>query len=102
MSLHLKTLADASLDVGAAEAAVGDGAWQGATEALDRAGMALDELRAAWPDLNAAERAVVGPSAADLKQRGEEARRRIPKVTALSVGAAERDPEEDEEPPALV
>ena len=98
MSAHLNTLAEASLDVEAAETAVADGAWHTATEALDRAAAALEELRAAWPDLGPAERAVVGPSAAGLKRRGDDARRRIPKLTALTVGTAEQDPEEDEAP----
>ncbi len=100
MSSPLKTLADASLDVETAETAVERRAWQTATDALDRAALALDELRAAWPELSAPERAVVGPSAADLKRRIETARKRIPKLTALSVGTVESDPEE-EEPPAL-
>lgn len=99
MDEHLKTLADASLDVEAAEQAVADGAWHTATEALDRATAALDDLRTAWPGLGAAERAVVGPSAVGLKRRGEDARTRIPRLTALSVGSAEADPEQEEEPP---
>ena len=41
---------------------------------------------------------MVGPAAAGLKRRAEDARKRIPKLTALTVGTAERDPDEDEEP----
>lgn len=98
MSSHLKTLADASLEVETAEAAVDDSAWQTATEALDRAALALDELRTAWPGFSAPERAVVGPSAAGLKQRIGQARARVPRLTALSVGTAVSDPEEEEAP----
>ena len=98
MSSHLKTLADTSLDTEAVEAAVAEGAWQTATDALDRAELALEDLRSAWPDLNPAERAVVGPSAAELKRRLADARKRIPKLTALSVGTVERDPDEEQEP----
>lgn len=98
MSSHLKTLAEASLDIEAAEAAVNDSAWQTATDALDRAASALDVLRAAWPGLGGAERAIVGPSATGLKRRLEETRRRIPRLTALSVGTVVNDPEEDEPP----
>lgn len=94
----LTRLADASLEAGAAEAALADGAHTTAGEALDRAGAALDDLRASWPSMSTAERAVVGPSAAALKQRIEQARRRLPRATALTLGAAVSDPEEEQEP----
>jgi hypothetical protein len=99
MSSHLKTLAEASLDVETAETAVNDSAWQTATDALDRAAAGLDELRAAWPELGGPERAIVGSSAAGLKRRMEDARRRVPKLTALSLGSAIEDPEQEEAPP---
>ncbi len=98
MSAHLKTLADASLELEAADAAVDESAWQTATEAFDRAALALDDLRSAWPGFSAPERAVVGPSAAALKRRIELGRARVPRHTALSVGTAVSDPEEDEAP----
>ena len=94
----LTRLADASLEVEAAEAGLADDAHHTATEALDRAAAALDDLRAAWPGMSAAERAVVGAPAADLRRRIELARARIPGRTALTVGSAVSDPEEDEEP----
>lgn len=94
----LKTLADASLDATEAEEAVAETAHHTASEALDRVDLALEALRAAWPDLTAAERAVVGPSAKALKERSAATRRRVPKLSALSVGTAEADPEEDEPP----
>lgn len=94
----LKTLADASLDVTAAEEAVDEGAHHTATEALDRVDLALEGLRTAWPELSPAERAVVGPSAKALKERSAAARRRVPRLSALSVGTATSDPEEEEPP----
>lgn len=94
----LKTLADASLEVTAAEAAVEEGAHHTASEALDRVDVALAALRAAWPDLAAPERAVVGPSAKGLKERSAAARRRIPRLRALSIGTAEHDPDEEDPP----
>jgi hypothetical protein len=98
MNAHLKQLADASLEVTAAEEAVGEGAHHTATECLDRATLALDELRSAWPGFGAAERTIVGSSAAGLKQRIESTRKRIPRLSALSIGAAVADPEEEEPP----
>jgi hypothetical protein len=94
----LTRLADASLDVEAAEAALADGAHRTAADALDRAAASLDDLREAWPGMSAATRAVVGAPAGDLRRRIDEARRRLPRRSALSVGTAVSDPEEDEEP----
>ncbi len=94
----LNALAEASIAVTDAETAVSEGAFQTATERLDAADSGLADLRAAWPDMTMAIRAVVGPGAADLKRRIEDARRRIPRLSALSVGAAESDPDEDTEP----
>jgi hypothetical protein len=94
----LTVLAEASLAIAAAESAVDEGAHHTATDRLDEAELALADLRAAWPEMVAAQRAVVGPSAAELKQRIEAARRRIPRLSALSLGAAESDPDEEVEP----
>lgn len=94
----LTLLADTSLAVADAETALDESAFQTATERLDAADAGLAELRAAWPGLAAPQRAVVGPSAAELKTRIGAARARIPKLTALSVGTAESDPEEEQAP----
>ena len=94
----LTRLADASLEVEAAEASSADGANTTAGDALDRADVALADLRASWPSMSAPERAVVGPSASELKRRIDEARRRLPRATALTVGTAVADPEEEQEP----
>lgn len=93
-----KQLADASLEVESAEAALAEQAFHRAAEHLDAAAHLLDELRAGWPQLTAAERAVVGPEAAGVKQRMEAGRRRVPRLSALTVGTPESDPEEEQEP----
>jgi hypothetical protein len=94
----LTQLADASLDVEAAETALETGAFHTATERLDAADELLAELRASWPSLTAPERAVVGPSAAGIKQRIAAGRLRIPRLSALSLGTPVSDPEEDAPP----
>jgi hypothetical protein len=94
----LTRLADASLEVDAAEAALADSAFHQAAERLDGADAILDELRGAWPEMPGPVRAVVGPSAAELRQRIARGRQRVPRLSALTVGTAVSDPEEDEEP----
>jgi hypothetical protein len=94
----LTRLADASLETDAADAALAEGAFHQAAERLDAADAILGELRAAWPEMPGPVRAVVGPAAAELRQRLERARQRLPRLSALTVGTAVSDPEEDEEP----
>jgi hypothetical protein len=95
---HLKLLAEAGLAATAAETAAGDGEIGVADDALDRAGAALEELRAAWPGMSPSERAIVGPAASALRSRLDRARVRLPRRFALSEGAPERDPDEDVDP----
>jgi hypothetical protein len=95
---HLKLLAEIGLAATAAETAAGDGEIGVAGDALDRAAEALDELRAAWPDMSPAERAIVGPAATALRGRIDRARVRLPQRFALSEGAPERDPDEELDP----
>ena len=94
----MKLLADASLDVAAAEEAVGDGAFHTARDRLDAAGELLAQLRERWPEMGAAERSLVGPAAADVRQRLDAAGARVPRLSALSQGAPVSDPEQDAEP----
>jgi hypothetical protein len=94
----LKRLADASLEVAAAEEAVQDDAFHTARERLDGAEAVLADLREQWPAMSQAERGVVGPAAKAVKDRADAAGRRIPKPTALSQGAPVADPEQDEAP----
>jgi hypothetical protein len=98
MDSHLKLLADASLDVAAAEEALAEEAFHTAGARLDAAREQLAELRERWAAMTAAERAVVGPAAASVRERLEAAARRVPRLTALSVGAAVVDPEQDAAP----
>ena len=95
---HLKLLAEVGLAATAAETAAGEGEIGQAGDALDRAGEALAELRAAGPDMSPAERAIVGPQATALRARIDRARVRLPRRLALSEGAPERDPDEEVDP----
>ena len=100
MDAHLKLLADASLEVAAAEEAVAGSAWQTARDRLDGAGTALAALREAWPAMSAGERAVVGPAAKDVRDRLDATARRVPRHTSLTHAAPEVDPEQETEPEA--
>jgi hypothetical protein len=94
----LKALAAVGLDVGAAEEALAEGAAQTARERLTAAEEGLGELRARWPELGERERALVGAAARPVRARLDAAQARVPRRTALSVGAVEADPEQDVDP----
>ena len=98
MDAELKLLAVASLDVAAAEDALEEDAPLLARERVDAAAAALADLREAWPAMGPAARAVVGPAARDVRGRLDAVSARLPKLSALSVGSAVTDPEEDLEP----
>jgi len=95
---YLKLLADAGLELTAAEEAAGGGEIGQAEDALDRAGEALALLRADWAAMTPAQRAIVGGAAAPLRARLDHVRARLPKRVALSEGAPERDPDEEVDP----
>ena len=97
---HLKLLAEVSLAVERAEAAAGEGGFTGAREALDEAETGLQVLRERWPEMGAAERALVGRAAAPVKQRLDAVALRLPRVSALSEAAPELDPEQEQDPAA--
>lgn len=96
---HLKLLAEASLDVTAAEEALDESAFHTAREHLDAVDVKLEELRRAWLRMSTAERALITPAAKEIRARLDAAARRVPKVSALSQGAEEVDPEQETEPP---
>jgi hypothetical protein len=98
MDAHLKLLAEAGLALIEAEEVAGDGELGQAAEALDRAELAIRDLRSAWGDMTGAQRAVVGPAAKQLRERLDRARGALPARRALSVGAPERDPDEEVDP----
>jgi hypothetical protein len=97
---HLKLLADAGLDVGAAEDALDAGDTGPAREALEHAQAALADLRARWPAMTAAERRVIGATAGTVRARLDAALARLPRRQALSIGGTEHDAEEDVDPAA--
>ncbi|MEA2321800.1 MAG: hypothetical protein QOD81_1650 [Solirubrobacteraceae bacterium] len=98
MDAHLKLLAEVGLAMTEAEEALGAGEAGRAEEALDRAADGLTELRGRWPGLGPGERAIIGPAASPLRARLDAARARLPRRSALSEGAPERDPDEDRDP----
>ena len=100
VDVHLKLLAEVSLAVERAETAAGDGGFTGAREALDEAEAGLQVLRERWPEMGAAERALVGRAAAPVKQRLDAVALRLPRPSALTQAAPEHDPEEEQDPAA--
>ncbi len=98
MDAHLKSLADASLAVEAAEQALAEQAHHAAADQLDTADALLTDLRAAWPGMSASERTVVARPAGDIRSRLDAARARVPRLSALSVGTPVIDPEEESDP----
>jgi hypothetical protein len=94
----LKDLAAVALEIGAAEDALDEGAAGVAREHLAVAGDGLAALRDRWPQLHARERRVLGAAAKPVRERLDAANARVPKRAALSVGAPERDPEEEADP----
>lgn len=100
MDSLLKTLAEVGLDVDAAEEALDEGAPGAAATRLDAAEEGLAALRERWTGLSTRERALLGGAAGPVRARLDAARARVPVRRTLSVGAEERDPEEDVEPDA--
>lgn len=96
----LKLAADAGHEISNAEEALAEDAHDAARDALDRASDRLADLRARWPDMSAAERAIVGPSAKAVRARLDAAAARVPARRTLSEGSAEVDPEQEAEPDA--
>jgi hypothetical protein len=95
----LKLAADAGLHVTDAEEALAAGEHQAARDAVDRADDALGALRERWPSMTAPQRGLVGTTAAPLRRRLDAVRAGLPKVSALSTGTPETDPEQDAPPP---
>lgn len=100
MDANLKLLAEASIDVAAAEDALAERAFHTARDRLDAVDVTLEELRGRWLRMGAAERAVVTPAAKEIRARLDAAARQVPKVSALSQGGEEHDPEQETEPDA--
>jgi hypothetical protein len=94
----LKALAAVALDVSAAEAALDEGAPGAARDRLEAADAGLIALRGRWPGLERRERHLLGAAAGPVRARLDAARARLPRRAALSVGAAEHDPDHDADP----
>jgi hypothetical protein len=98
MDVLLKLAADAGVEVSAAESALEDGAPGAARDALDRADDALAALRARWPEMSVAERAVIGEAAGAVRGRRDLLAARLPPVRTVTDGVAELDPEQERDP----
>ena len=101
MDAHLKLLADASLAVADAEAAVEEGAFHLASERVDAARETLADLRGHWPAMSAAERRVVGGTAKPVRARLDAVAARVPRLRAVSeIPSPVVDPEQEADPEA--
>lgn len=98
MDALLKLTADAGVEVSAAEAALEEGAPGQARDALDRADDALTTLRERWPQMSAAERALIGDAAAAVRARRDGVAAQLPPVRTVTDGLAELDPEQERDP----
>jgi hypothetical protein len=96
----LKLLAEVSLAVERAEAAAGEGAFTGAREAVDEARTGLQVLRERWPEMGAAEPALVARAAQPVRQRLDAVAHGLPRPSALSQAAPEHDPAQEQDPAA--
>lgn len=97
---QLKTLADCGIALDGADAELAEGAHANARERLDEAVAALATVREQWPELTAAQRAVIGPPAIALRKRLDATAPRVRPLTAVSEAAPEVDPEQEREPEA--
>ncbi len=88
------------MGVSGAEEALDDERPREAAALLDAAEEGLAALRARWPELGPRERRTLGTAAAPVRRRLDEARGRLPRLAALTVGVAEVDPEEELDPAA--
>ncbi len=100
MDAHLKALAAVSLELTAAEEALAEDAAGAARERAEAAATGLAELRAGWPEFSAAERGVIGPTAAPLRARLDAIEARLPRPRALGEVEPRPDPEEEIDPAA--
>jgi len=101
MDLRLPLLADANLHLTVAEEAVADGDNTVARNELDKADVALDELREQWLKMSDAERGLLPAMVKPLTHRADGIRSRIPKQSVISKAEIVEDPEQDVEPEEL-
>ena len=96
MDLALRTLADAGLALDAAEEALAEGDVGVAEDRIAEVDEHLAAVRAQWPELSAAARAVAGPAGRSVRARRDTLAKRVPKRRALSE-APPTAPDPDEE-----
>jgi hypothetical protein len=99
VDVALRALADAGLALDAAEEALGADEATVAEERIAEVDEHLASVRAQWPELSAAARAVAGPTGRSVRERRDSLAGRLPKRRALSETAPTApDPEEDRDP----
>lgn len=98
MDLRLPLLADANLHLGVAEEAASESAWMTAEQELDKAEVALQQLRDQWPEISDNEKGLLSQMVLPLKDRAASLRATLPETSAVSQGDPIIDPEQDQEP----
>lgn len=101
MDALLKDMAAVSEALSAAEEHLVAGETTAAGERVDVAAEGLAALRARWPSLNAAQRRLIGTTAAPLRARLDAARAALPPRSALTQAPALADPEQEIDPDAV-
>jgi hypothetical protein len=101
MDADLKALAAVSEALSVAEDHLAAGESTAAGERVDVAAEGLAALRARWPALNAAQRRLIGATAAPLRARLDAARAALPPRSALTLAPALADPEQEIDPDAV-
>lgn len=95
MDIHLPLLADINFHVGVAEEACAEGSWATARTNLEKAEASFAELRTLWPDMDKSEQGLLAAMLKPLKLKYAAAVSKLPQLTVVSQGAAERDAESD-------
>jgi hypothetical protein len=96
----LKDMAAVSEALSAAEEHLAAGEATAAAERVDVAAEGLSALRARWPSLDAAQRRLIGATAAPLRTRLDAVRAALPARSALTQAPARADPEQEIDPDA--
>lgn len=91
--LRLPLLAAASMHIGAAEEAFGEGAIRTCEHELDKAEQAMSELRQEYRELATSDKGLLGAMAAPLSRRIGELRVKMPAASSVSDAEAVADPE---------
>ena len=99
MDVALRALADAGLALDAAEEALAADEATVAEQRIAEVDEHLASVRAQWPELSPAARAVAGPAGKSVRERRDALAKRLPKRRALSeTTPTAPDPDEDRAP----